>query len=96
MNQEEIMAVLSNSEAEAKSLREIAQAMGLKTSSYASWRRAERGLSNILRKMIKWGFVAHDRRQNVNGHRFWYNIYWKNEINTNERSFAEEIVAEQS
>jgi hypothetical protein len=96
MNQEEIMAVLSPCEAEAKSLREIAQEMGLETSSYAGWIKAERGLSSILRKMIKWGFVVCVRRQNVNGHRFWYNLYWKNEIRANEWSFAEEIVAEQS
>jgi hypothetical protein len=96
MNQEEIMAVLSHSEAEAKSLREIAQAMELKTSSYASWIKAERGLSNILRKLIKWGFVACVRRQNVDGHRFWYNLYWKNEIQANEWLVAEEIVTEQS
>ena len=68
MNQEEIMAVLSHSEAEAKSLREIAQTMGLETSSYASWIKAERGLSSILRKLKRWGFVACVRRQNVNGH----------------------------
>jgi hypothetical protein len=96
MNQEEIMAVLSHSEAEAKSLREIAQIIGLETSSYASWIKAERGLSSILRKLIKWGFVACVCKQNVNGHRFWYNIYWKNEIKANGRSVAEEIVAEQS
>jgi hypothetical protein len=96
MNQEEIMAVLSRSEAEAKSLREIAHAIGLETSSYASWIKAERGLSGILRKLIKWGFVAYVSRQNVNGHRFWYNLYWKNEMKGNEWSVAEEIVAEQS
>lgn len=96
MNQEEIMAVLSHSEADAKSLREIAQEIGLDTSSYAGWIKAERGLSSILRKLIRWGFVVYIRRQNVNGHRFWYNLYWKNEIATNEWSSAEEIVAEQS
>lgn len=90
------MAVLSHSEAGAKSLREIAQAMGLETSSYARWIKAERGLSSILRKLIKWGFVVRVRKQNVNGHKFWYNIYWINEIKANEWSFAEEIVAEQS
>lgn len=95
MNQEEIMAVLSHNEAEAKSLREIAHAMGLKTSSYASWIKTERGLSGILRKLIKWGFVSCIRRQNVDGHRFWYNLYWKNEITANEWPFAEEIVSEQ-
>jgi hypothetical protein len=96
VNQKEIIAVLSHSEAEAKSLREIAQAMGLETSSYAGWIKAERGLSSTLRKLMKWGFVVCIRRQNVNGHRFWYNLYWKNEITANEWSFAEEIVSEQS
>ena len=95
MNQEEVLAVLSHSETEAKSLREIAQTMGLETSSYASWIKTERGLSSILRKLIKWGFVKCIRRQNINGHRFWYNIYWKNEMEANLRSVAEEIVAEQ-
>lgn len=97
MNQEEIMAVLSHSEEEAKSLREIALAMRLDTSSYASWIKAERGLSGILRKLIKWGFVVCVRRQNTNGHRFWYNIYWKNEITANEfyPPAAKEVAAEQ-
>ena len=67
MNQEKILAVLSHSEAEAKSLREIAQTMELETSSYASWIQAERGLSSTLRKLIKWGLVACAIRQNVNG-----------------------------
>lgn len=96
MNQEEIMAVLSLCEEEAKSLRDIAQEMGLEISSHAGWIKAERGLSSILRKLKKWGFVACVRKQNENGHRFWYNLYWKNEITTNEWTFAEEIAAEQS
>jgi hypothetical protein len=96
MNQEDIMAVLSNSEEGAKSLREIAQEIGLDISSHAGWIKAERGLSSILRKLKKWGFVACVRKQNEYGHRFWYNLYWKNEITTNEWSAAEEIVAEQS
>ncbi len=90
------MAVLSSREGEAKSLREIAQEIGLEISSYAGWIKAERGLSSILRKLIKWGFVVCVRKQNVNGHKFWYNIYWKNKIATYEWSFAEEIAAEQS
>jgi predicted transcriptional regulator len=96
MNQEDIMAVLSNSEVDAKSLREIAQEIGLDTSSHAGWIKAERGLSGILRKLIKWGFVAYVRKKNENGHRYWYNLYWKNKITTNEWSAVEEIVAEQS
>ena len=67
--------------------------MGLDISSYACWIQAERGLSRTLRKLIKWVLVACVRRQNVNGHRFWYNIYWEDEIETNEQLVAEEIVA---
>ena len=29
--------------------------------------------------MARWGWVASDRRQNEDGHRFWYNAYWKTE-----------------
>ena len=90
------MAVLSHSKVGAKSLREIAQEIGLDTSSHAGWIKAERGLSSILRKLKKWGFVACVRKQNENGHRFWYNLYWKSEITINEWSAAEEIAAEQS
>jgi hypothetical protein len=96
MNQREIMAVLSYKEEEAMSLREIALKMGLDTSSYANWIKAERGLSGILRKLIKWGFVVCVRIQNTDGHRFWYNIYWKNEMPANKWSAAKEVVAEQS
>jgi hypothetical protein len=95
MNQKEIMSVLPYSEAEAMSLREIAQKMGLDTSSYASWIKAERGLSGVLRRLMKWGFVACVRIQNTDGHRFWYNIYWKNEMTANKWSLAEEVAAEQ-
>ena len=95
MNQEEILAVLPHSEAEAKSLREIAQAMGLETSSYASWIKAERGLSGILRKLIKWGLVTCDCRQRAEGRKFWYNIYWMTEMAEQEGSVAAGIIAEQ-
>jgi len=35
--------------------------------------------SLILRQLPRWGWVASDRRQNEDGHRFWYNAYWKTE-----------------
>jgi hypothetical protein len=40
-NQEEVHAVLPGSNEEAKSIKGIAQAMGLKISSYIDWVRAE-------------------------------------------------------
>jgi predicted transcriptional regulator len=93
MNQEQILKILPSSEAEARSVKEIADVMGLDTSSYATWRKTERGLSNALRKLIKWGFVARERRQSLNGHKFWYNVYWRTEIVVHEESMAMEIIA---
>ena len=80
MNQEAILAALSASEEEAKSLKEIVQAMSLDISSYINWIRIERRLSSSLRALIRWGWVAHVRRQKEDGHRFWYNAYWKTEL----------------
>jgi hypothetical protein len=37
MNHKEVLAVLPNSREEAKSIKEIAQAMGLEVSSYVDW-----------------------------------------------------------
>ena len=79
MNQDAIMAVLPDSKDEAKSLREIAQNMGIELNSYVEWIRAERRLSSSLRSLAKWGCVASDRRQREEGHKFWYNAYWKTE-----------------
>jgi hypothetical protein len=61
-------------------MKEIAQAMELEISTYTDWVRAERKLAKSLRALIRWGWVAHDKRQNEKGHRFWYNAYWKTEI----------------
>ncbi len=93
MNQEQILEILPCSEADARSVKEIAKAMRLDTSSYATWRRTERGLSNALRKLMKWGFVESDRRQSCMGHKFWYNVYWRTEIVVHEESMAIEIMA---
>jgi hypothetical protein len=76
------LAVLPNSEEEALSMKEIAQAIGLEISTYTDWLRAERRLARVLRIQIKWGWVACDRRQRKEGRRFWYNAYWKTEIGT--------------
>jgi len=80
MNHEAILAALSASEEEAKSLKEIAHAMDLDISSYIDWIRIERRLSSSLRALIRWGWVARVRRQKEKGHKFWYNAYWKTEL----------------
>ena len=80
LNHEAILTVLPDTEDEAKSTREIAQAMGLEISSYIDWVRAERRLIRALRALVKWGWVAYDKRQNEVGHKFWYNIYWKTDV----------------
>jgi hypothetical protein len=76
-NQEDILAVLPESRDDAKSLKEIALAMELEMASYADWIRVERRLSSSLRALARWGFVDLERRQREEGHRFWYNAYWK-------------------
>ena len=76
-NSETVLAALPDSREDAKSMKEIAQAMGLDISSYIDWIRAERRLASSLRSLIRWGWVAYDRRQNEDGHRFRYNAYWK-------------------
>lgn len=80
MNHDEVLAVLPDSKDEAKSIKEIAQAMGLEISSYVDWVRAERRLARSLGALTKWGWVAYDNRQKEEGHKFWYNAYWKTEL----------------
>jgi len=80
MNHEAILAVLPDSRDDAKSLKEIAQAMGFEISSYIDWIRIERRLSSSLRSLARWGWVALERRQREEGHRFWYNAYWKTDL----------------
>ena len=80
MNHEAILAVLPDSKDDALSLKEIAQALGLEMNSYVDWIRAERRLASSLRALAKWGWVTSDRRQKKDGHRFWYNAYWKTEL----------------
>jgi len=79
MNHEAILAVLPECKEDAKSLKDIAQAMGLEISSYIDWIRIEKRLSSSLRTLARWGCVAIDRRQRDDGHKFWYNAYWKTE-----------------
>jgi predicted transcriptional regulator len=80
MNHESLLVVLPDSQAEARSMKEIAHAMGLEISTHADWIRAERKLARSLRALIKWGWVARDKRQSEEGHKFWYNAYWKTEV----------------
>jgi hypothetical protein len=61
-------------------MKEIAMAMGLDISSHASWIRERRTLARVLRILIKWGWVACDRRQGNNVLKFWCNAYWKTEL----------------
>ncbi len=79
MNHEEVLAVLPDNREEAVSIKEIAKAMGLEISSYIDWVRAERRLVRDLGALKKWGWVAYDERQKKEGHKFWYNAYWKTE-----------------
>ena len=82
MNQDTILAVLPSSKDDAKSLKEIANEMGLDITAYVDWIRAERRLSSSLRALTRWGWVALERRQREEGHKFWYNAYWKTELAT--------------
>jgi hypothetical protein len=70
MNYEPIIAVLPDSKEDAKSMKEIAQAMGLDISSHSSWIREQRTLARVLRILIKWGWADCDRRQGSDGHKF--------------------------
>lgn len=80
MNYETILAILPDSKADAKSMKEIANAMGLEISSHARWIREQRTLARVLRMLIKRGFAACDRRQGNEGRKIWHNVYWKTEV----------------
>jgi hypothetical protein len=80
MTHETVLAALPHSEAEAKSLKDIAQVIGLEIYTHTDWIRAERRLARVLRILIKWGWAYRDRMQKLDGHRFWYNVYWKTEL----------------
>jgi len=82
MNHGMVLAALPNRVEECISMKEIAQAIGLEISTHTNWIRAERRLARSLRALIRWGWVAYDKRQRENGHRFWYNAYWKTELAT--------------
>ena len=79
MNQEAVLAILPDSESKAKSLKEIAEALGIDIIRYADWIRVSRNLARVLRILIKRGWVAYARRQRVDGKKFWHNVYWRRE-----------------
>jgi predicted transcriptional regulator len=80
MNSEAILAVLPDSKEEAISLNEIALALGLDISTYTAMGRTKRQLSRALSALIRWGYVACEIRQSEEGHKAWYNAYWKTEL----------------
>lgn len=67
MDHESILVVLPSSKEEAQSMKEIAQAIGLNTSTHTDWIRAERKLARSLRALIRWGWVASDKRERMKG-----------------------------
>jgi hypothetical protein len=79
MNTDAVLAVLPDSKEEAKSLREIAIAIGLDISLRTNRIRTEQKLAKILRALVKWGWVACDQRQRHKAGKHRRNTYWKTE-----------------
>jgi len=88
MSHEVVLAALPDTKEDARSLKEIAEAIGLATSTHTDWIRAERSLARVLRILIKWGWVTRDRKQRVDGCKFWHNVYWKTELAIREEMAA--------
>jgi hypothetical protein len=80
MDHDDVLAILSDRREDTNSIKKIAQETGLEISSYVDWVRAERQLVKALGAQIKLGWVACDERQKEEGHKFWYNAYWKTEL----------------
>jgi hypothetical protein len=80
MSHEAVLAVLSNSKEEAKSIKEIARAMNLEITSHMDWIRVEQKLARSLNALTRWGWVAYDRRQQITVPRLRYNAYWKTDL----------------
>ncbi len=83
MDPDAVLSVLPDNKEDALSLKEIASAMGLDTSSHTGWIRTQRTLARVLRILIKWGWVDCDQKQSDNGKKFWHNTYWKAELASN-------------
>jgi predicted transcriptional regulator len=80
LNQEDVLAVLPDSKEEAKSIKEIAQAMGIEITTHMDWVRTRAAVVRALGALVKWGWVACDERQREEGYKIWYNAYWKTEL----------------
>lgn len=89
MTHETVLATLLNSEAEAKSLKDIAQLIGLAIYTYTDWIRAERSLARVLRILIKLGWASRDRRQIID-HKFRHNVYRKTELAIQQKAARKE------
>jgi hypothetical protein len=44
------------------------------------WGRTRAAVVRALGALVWWGWVACDERQRDDGHKFWYNAYWKTEL----------------
>lgn len=73
MNFDLVLEVLPNSKEDAKSTREIAQAMGLDVSSHTNWIRTQSTFARVLRILIKWCWASRDYRRDEIGKKFWHN-----------------------
>jgi hypothetical protein len=93
MNQALVLAVLPDRTEKATSMREIAQAINLDVCTYIDWIKAECSLSRVLGKLVRWGLVTCDLRQNTEGHRFWYNVYCKVDPVVSEETAEVEVTA---
>jgi hypothetical protein len=79
-NTEAILSVLPDRREEAKSVKEIALALGLDTSLRADRIRNEQKMARILRKLARWGWVACDQRKRPKACEHRRNTYWKTEL----------------
>jgi hypothetical protein len=79
-NTEAILSVLPDRREEAKSVKEIALALGLDTSLRADRIRNEQKMARILRKLARWGWVACDQRKRPKACKHRRNTYWKTEL----------------
>jgi len=54
--------------------------MDLEITSHIDWIRVEQKLARSLNALIRWGWVAYDRRQQKTVPRLRYNVYWKTDL----------------
>jgi len=75
MNPDAVLAVLPPHKDQAMSFREIAEALGLESSSHTDKHRKKQRLARALRVLVKWGQVSRElKQQGIHLH----NVYWKN------------------